>query len=213
MGVPSCRAIGDARKSRGGRSRCRAGAPPPPALRHDDIHGRGILGTGTGPCIHHVARGGGGSIPDGAAMGGAAHSSLDVLLLLGGLGGETHRVIVIVLDICTGLGGERRGSPEYLLLWRLLLLRGLCLLLPIEDGPTALSLSPFFFLRDSSAMSTLPVSSFTSSAARSRLPPPTMLLDRRGGTLVRQGDPSEPRICRDDGGSGSGAYRVGRRER
>jgi hypothetical protein len=30
-GVPSCSAIGDARKSRGGRSRCRARAPPPPA--------------------------------------------------------------------------------------------------------------------------------------------------------------------------------------
>jgi hypothetical protein len=63
-------------------------------------------------------------------MGGAAHSSLDVLLLLGRLGDVTHRVIVVVLDICTGLGGERRGSPEYLLLWRLLLLRGLCVLLP-----------------------------------------------------------------------------------
>jgi hypothetical protein len=50
-------------------------------LRHDDVHGHGILSTGTGPCIHHVARGGGGSIPDGAATGGAAHSSLDVLLL------------------------------------------------------------------------------------------------------------------------------------
>jgi hypothetical protein len=98
-------------------------------LRHDDVHGRGILTTSTGPCIHHVARGGGGSIPDSAATGGAAHSSLDVLLLLGGLGGGTHRVIVVVLDICTGLGGERRGSPEYLLLWWLLLLRGIALLL------------------------------------------------------------------------------------
>ena len=34
-------------------------------LRNDDVHGRGILGTGTGPCIHHVARGG---IPAGAQI-------------------------------------------------------------------------------------------------------------------------------------------------
>lgn len=141
---------------------------------HDDVHGRGILTTGTGPCIHHVARGGGGSIPDGATTGGAAHSSLDVLLL-GGLGGGTHRVIVVVLDI------------------------SFC------GGSCCCAASPFFFLRDSSlrdssAMSMLRMSSFTSSAARSRLPAPTMLLDHRGGTPARQGDPSERRICRDDGG-------------
>jgi hypothetical protein len=66
---------------------------------------------------------------------GGADSILDVLLLLGGLGGggggpygARRRgggevvVVVVVLDVCPGLGGERRGSPEDILLRRLLLL-------------------------------------------------------------------------------------------